>query len=431
MSASLKVAKFEIVRQLKKPSFWIALLLMPLLMVGVIVISSLNSYNASEYATSGAMDGKTLGLLDEAGITKIEMGAEKDDGNLGTAKETAENSEKTKSSENREPTFILVKTKAEGVEKVKTGEIDVFYHIPAEFSAENPIEYYSLAKATGLVANLETPIRTLLQASALAETTPINALILSNSYQMQQSTLADDGAEANLLGQAVVPLAVLVIFFILVCVFGNRLLMAVVEEKENRISEMILTAVTAKDLIIGKILALILLGFLQMVVFVIPVIAVVIINRGNPMIANILGVMTFDFPTVITNILLLIFSYFMYVGASTLVGALVPSARDASQFIGPVIIGIMLPFYFISLFMSGENSFVLYLFSYFPLTAPTALMLRNAFGMLPWYELLIGLIELAVCSAAVIHLTVKTFQKNAINFSVVKLNLKPKKMWKG
>ena len=53
-SAIWKVAKFETVRQLKKPSFWIALLLMPLLMVGLIALSSLNSYQAGEYAESGA-----------------------------------------------------------------------------------------------------------------------------------------------------------------------------------------------------------------------------------------------------------------------------------------------------------------------------------------------------------------------------------------
>lgn len=412
-----KVAKFEIVRQLKKPSFWIALLLMPLLMVGMIAISSLNSYNASEVATSGAAtEGKVLGLYDEAGVVKKEL--------LTTG------SQENKSSEGKLPEFTFVSSKDEGVEKVKRGEIDIFYYIPTEFSAEKPIEYYSLAKDTRLVANLEVPLRSILSASAMAETTPVNAVILSNGYTMKQATITEEGKEVSLIGQAVIPLAVLVVFFILVCIFGNRLLMAVVEEKENRISEMILTAVSAKHLIIGKIIALIALGFLQMAVFVIPVIAMVIINRDNPLISNILSVMTFDLPTVLTNILLLLFSYFFYVGASTLVGALVPTARDASQFIGPVIIGIMLPFYFMSLFMAGEANVILYIFSYFPLSAPTALMLRNAFGMLPWYELVIGLVELAVCSALVIHLTVKTFQKNAINFSVVKPNFKPKKSWK-
>ena len=332
--------------------------------------------------------------------------------------------------DNPMPEFKLVASKDEGIEKVKKSELNVFYYIPAGFSKEVPAEYYSMAAETGLVSNLEVPLRAILSASAMAETSPVNAAILSNSYQMKQTTLSESGGEVSLLGQAVVPLAILAVFFILVCVFGNRLLMAVVEEKENRISEMILTAVSARDLIIGKILALIALGFLQMTVFIVPAIAMVIINRENPMVASILSVATFDLPTILTNVLLLLFSYFFYVGASTLVGALVPTARDASQFIGPVIIGIMLPFYFMSLFMAGQNNIVLYLFSYFPLTAPTALMLRNAFGMLPWYELLIGLVELAVCSMLVIRLTVKTFQKNAINFSIVKLNLKPKRRWK-
>ena len=247
---------------------------------------------------------------------------------------------------------------------------------------------------------------------------------------MTETTYGENGEEVNLLGQAIVPLAILVIFYILICVFGNRLLMSVVEGKENRISEMILTAVSAKDLIIGKIISLIALGFLQIAVFIIPLLCILFINRDNPMVSDILSVIEWNPTTILMNTALLLFSYFFFAGACTFVGALVPTARDASQFIAPVMIGIVLPLYFLQLFISGENSALTYVMSYFPLTAPIALMLRNAFGTLPVWEFLIGIVELSIVSIIVLRLTVKTFQKNAINFSVVKLNFKPKKRWK-
>ena len=40
------VTKFEIIRQLKKPSFWIALLLLPLFLFAIIGLSAMNGYNA-------------------------------------------------------------------------------------------------------------------------------------------------------------------------------------------------------------------------------------------------------------------------------------------------------------------------------------------------------------------------------------------------
>ncbi len=51
---------------------------------------------------------------------------------------------------------------------------------------------------------------------------------------------------------------------------ATRMVTVVVEEKENRISEMILTAVTAGDLIRGKVLAMLLVGLVQVGVVVLP-----------------------------------------------------------------------------------------------------------------------------------------------------------------
>ena len=216
----------------------------------------------------------------------------------------------------------------------------------------------------------------------------------------------------------------------MICVFGNRLTMALVEEKENRISEMILTSVSAKNLVIGKILSLIALGFLQMVVFIVPAVAALIIYRDNPAISGILAQIDWDPVRILGNFALLLVSYFMFAGACTLVGSLMPTARDASQYIGIVMVGVVLPLIFMNNFIAGEPNIVTYILSYFPLSSPIALMMRNAFGNLPPYELILGIVELGVASFFVLRWTVKSFQKNAINFSVVKPHFGPRKSWK-
>ena len=181
---------------------------------------------------------------------------------------------------------------------------------------------------------------------------------------------------------------------------------------------MILTSVSTKHLIVGKIFAMLLLGLIQIVTLLVPVIVAVIIYRDNEMVSSIISSIEIDPVSIITNLILFVFSVFLTAGCLTYIGTITPTAKDASQYIGPVIISVVFPLYFMSAFMASEPSGVVYFLTYFPLSAPTALMLRSAFGTLTTPELIIGLAEIIVLSIIVIRATVRSFQKNAINFEM-------------
>ena len=67
------------------------------------------------------------------------------------------------------------------------------------------------------------------------------------------------------------PAIALVCFYILMVVLGNRLTAAMVEEKENRISELLLTSIKPVNLIVGKIVSLMIVGLIQLFVLIIPI----------------------------------------------------------------------------------------------------------------------------------------------------------------
>lgn len=415
MSKIGTVFRFEVMRQLKKPSFWISLLLFPLGIVGIVGLSSIGNYGTDEAIRKGSdLTDRKLGLTDQSHIF-YSVNPEEDAYDF---------------SDSFNLKFTKIATPEDGIAKIKTGELDVYYHIPADFFETKTIKVYDRAKDAGLISNFGVPMSNLLKSIALAKVEPKDLLFITGTVQYDQTNFDTNGQPTNLLGQAIVPIAVLVIFYILICVFGNRLTMALVEEKENRISEMILTAVPAKQLVIGKILSLIVLGFVQVAVFVIPLIAILIIYRNNPMVADVLSIIEINPLTTVVNLLLLLVSYFFFAGACTLVGSLVPTAREASQYIAPVMFSIVLPFFFMGSFFAETPNLTVYILTYFPLSAPVALMLRNAIGSLPFYELVLGVIEIAICSAVILSLTIKSFQKNAINFSVVRPSFKPRKAWK-
>ena len=68
-----------------------------------------------------------------------------------------------------------------------------------------------------------------------------------------------------------------------------------------------------------------------------------------------------------------------------------------------------------------EPNIVVQIMTYFPFSAPIALMLRSGFGTISTLEYCIGILVVAVSAVIMTKLAVDSFQKNAINFGTLKL----------
>ncbi len=390
--AILTVSKFEIMRQLKKPAFWAAMLLIPIIMGFTFLISMVANNNRADM--NPTLDENTVvAITDEAGVLP------------------------------KENPYNICDSKESCIEKIKSGEVKLYYYIPADFEETKKAEFYHISEGLDLFNFDGNILKSMLNGVASQRVDSLDAMLLTGNYEIEDNKLTVDGEDANAIGKAIIPIAILVVFFIFVALFGNRFLMAVVEEKENRISEMILTSVSAKHLIIGKIIAMLVLGIIQILTLIIPVLLIVFLNRENPAVAGILSTIEFDPVTTIMNLVLFIASVFFYAGTCVFVGSLVSTARDASSFIGPAIIAMVFPLYFMQAFFTTNPDFIVYFLTYFPFSAPIALMLRSGLGTLGTVEFCIGLAEVVILAIIMIRLSVITFQKNAINFDRVRLKV--------
>lgn len=390
----LKVAKFEIVRQLKKPAFWAATLLLPLF-IGLIYFISFIS--AQSVDTDVHFDENTkIAITDDAGILTPGI------------------------------PYVINGDKEYGIEMVKNGEVDLYFYIPADFAESKKAEFYHVSEGLEIFNTDGNIIKMILSQNSASRVDELDVVALSGDYEVVDKKITKDGADSNALGKAIIPFFVGVVFFMFIALCGNRFLLTVVEEKENRISEMILTSISSKHLIIGKIIALLVLGLVQIAVLVIPVLLLVFAKRDDGLIAPILAMIEIDPVSITLSILLFSASAVLYAGVCVLIGSLVSTARDASSFIGPAIIFMVFPLYFMQMFMVEPN-LIVQIFTYFPLSAPIALMLRNGFGTITTFEFCIGITVVAVSAAIAIRLAVKTFQKNAINFSIALPKLFKKK----
>ena len=394
-SQTMQVAKFEIIRQVKKPAFWAATLLIPL-MIGIIYFISFIS--SSSVDTEPKFDeGTKIAITDEAGI--MSKGAP----------------------------YLTTDEKESNLRKLENGELDLYYVIPADFLETKKAEFYHISEGLEIFNNDGAILKQILLQDALSRVDDEDVLVLTGGYEIEDHKLMKDGADANALGKAIIPLFIGVVFFMFVALCGNRFLLTVVEEKENRISEMILTAISSKHLIVGKIIALLVLGLIQIVVLVVPVLVLVFLNRDQGLIASILSMIEIDPLAITLSIILFIASSVFYAGVCTFVGSLVSTARDASSFIGPAIIGMVLPLYFMQMFLATEPNMIVQILTYFPVTAPISLMLRNGFGTISMPEFCIGIAIVVVSAVVAIYFAVRSFQKNAINFGIAKPKFMRKK----
>lgn len=381
----LKVAKFEIVRQLKKPAFWAATLLIPLLIGFIYFISFISAQSVD---TEVHFDENTkIAITDDAGIL---------DSNVP---------------------YIINGDKEYGIEMVKNGEVDLYFYIPADFAESKKAEFYHISEGLEIFNTDGNIIKVILSQNSASRVDELDVIALSGDYEVVDKKITKDGADSNALGKAIIPFFIGIVFFMFIALCGNRFLLTVVEEKENRISEMILTSISSKHLIVGKIIALLILGLVQIAALVIPILLLIFAKRNDGFIAPILAMIEIDPVSITLSILLFSASAVLYAGVCVLVGSLVSTARDASSFIGPAIICMVFPLYFMQMFMVEPN-LIVQIFTYFPLSAPVALMLRNGFGTITTLEFCIGIAVVTVSAVIAIRLAVKTFQKNAINFSV-------------
>jgi ABC-2 type transport system permease protein len=384
------VISFEVLRTLKKKTFWITALSFPVVITAVFAIIFFSN-QATEQATLDTKNQKfSLAITDQSHII--------------------------------DPTLIdqlqtkTVESKEQGIEQVKTGELDAYFYYPANVSTDK-VEVY--AKDVGLFDNnrYRGTADALLAQSIAAKVDPQAIVILKNTVQFSSVTYKN-GQEYDGFKQIIAPGIFLVLFYILIAMFGSQMLTSTTEEKENRVIEMILTTIKAKTLIIGKIISLILLALIQIVTILIPIIIIYLLFGSHLSLPNVdLTNIPLDPLRITIGAILFSLSFLLFTGLLVAIGAAVPTAKEASGFFGIIMMFIFGPLYAFTLFISAPHSAIVSFLSFFPFTAPIPLMLRNAVGNLSITEAIVGIVILAISATVVLAIAIRLFKYGALEYS--------------
>ena len=201
--------------------------------------------------------------------------------------------------------------------------------------------------------------------------------VYANPIQLEQVDLTPTEEEQNDGGIAsfYVPYGVTLLFYFLTISSASLLLNSIAKEKENRVMEILMNAVTPRQLLTGKILALGSVGLLQLVVWLGS--GIVLLRLGGTTL-NIPASLQLPPALLFWGIAFFIAGYLIYATIMAGVGALVPNLREASQATFIVIIPLLIPLFLVSNIVEAPNSTLPLVLSLVPFTATNAMMTRLA-----------------------------------------------------
>lgn len=311
-------------------------------------------------------------------------------------------------------------------------------HIPEVENNNNPeIQFYAKeAPAFGFLTNIEKTISNKLTNRQLQERGIDVDLIKESETDINISIQDFSGERTSKMANYVKMFfggasGYLLMMFIII--YGNMVMRSVIEEKTNRIIEIIISSVKPIHLMLGKILGTSFAGITQFVIWVIiggVMLTVVSFIAGvdisaihSPQQQAVEQLMENDLQQLIVDIaklpmLTLVVSflvyfiggYFLYSSIYAAIGAAVDSETDTQQFMFPLILPLMLGIY-VGFFSVIENphGVISTVFSMIPLTSPIVMLMRIPFGV-PWWELAISIALLVLSIAGTVWVAAKIYR---------------------
>lgn len=386
------VIRFEIVRALKKKSFWILAISFPLMFAAIFGIIFLSNKATDDAAEKLKNQSFSIAITDESKLVKPQL--------IAAAKAT-----EIKSSD-----------KQLAINRVKNGQLDAYIYYPKNLDQQS-VEVYG--KDVGIFDNgrYSSLANSLLSASVQSGVDPAIQKIIQGKIS-STSTVYRDGKVHDSIQEMILPGVFLILFYFLITFFGNQMLTSTTEEKENRVIEMILTTIEARTLIIGKIISLIVLAIIQGLLIVLPVLTGYLLFHDQLKLPSVdLSSLPIDPLRIGIGFLVFASSFMLFTGLLVAIGAAVPTAKEANSFFGIVMILLFGPLYAITMFISIPDSPLVKFLSLFPLTSPIPLMLRNAAGNLGVSEAIIGIAILIISATIIMAIAVRIFRFGALEYS--------------
>jgi ABC-2 type transport system permease protein len=387
MNKTLEVAKYEYTRHVSKKSFWIGLLALP---IGLLLLIGL-----SMFMSASSIDTSPVGYVDQSGLMTLKPKI------VDTTGLFSENVQ-----------LIAYNSIEDASKAAESAQIQAYVVIPENYLSSFKLAYHFNKPINSVIQdNITDFVRTNLMEG---ESVPNLARIQTSPEFISQSLDGTKTASPDDFLKIFIPVLIGILFFFVVIMSGSYLLQAVVEEKENRTMEVMVTSVSPNQLMAGKILGNISVGLTQLILWAIVAFILANVFRDR---VPFLFELDLSFKDLAVPILLLLPAFVFTAALMATLGATVTDTEESSQVSGIVILPMTLPYYFMAVFMQNPNGALSRILSYFPLSSPIATTLRMAFTNLPTFEIVAIFVSQVLFAFFSVWLAGKAFRRGMLNYS--------------
>ena len=204
--------------------------------------------------------------------------------------------------------------------------------------------------------------------------------------------LLDDSAESPFLAY-LVALAFGLVFFMSAMTFGATIAQSVVEEKQTRVVEILMSTVPVRALLAGKVIGNSVLAFGQIALIAVIATIGLLVTEQTPLLSAV-G------PAVLWFVVFFLFGFVLLAALFAATASLVSRQEDVGAVTSPVTMLVMIPYFLVILF--NDNSTVLGIMSYVPFSAPVGMPMRLFLGEAQWWEPIASLLILLATTAVTI-----------------------------
>ena len=204
--------------------------------------------------------------------------------------------------------------------------------------------------------------------------------------------------------------------YVSILVYGITVMRGVIEEKQWRIIEVLLSSVKPIQLMLGKLIGIGMVGLTQFGVWAATAALLGVAGRmpfmsgGQMPLPNLSPMLLFFF------VLYFVLGYFLYATLYAMVGAIVSNEEDGQQMQIPVTMTIVIPIMVSALVMQDPNSLTSTLLSFIPFFSPILMFMRISFQTPPAWQIALSIVLMLATISALLWLAAKIYRVGVLMY---------------
>ncbi len=401
MKKAITIAKWEYLQKVRTKTFLLSIVITPLIII-------LFAYLPSKLASEDSSETKVIGLLDYS-----------NEYNKHLIKKLSESKLK-----DGQPRFVIVNLyssnkilddlKNQANQKVLNDELEAYVFINKLGSDSIQFEYRS--KNIGNFSELKiiedsfNEVKKILDAKKIGADEKFVSLLTKN-IELKVIEVKEEGqeGEVDFMGKFMFALIFVILMMTMIVSTGGMLVRSLVEEKSNRLIEIIISSCSPNDLLLGKVIGLSLLILTEIFIWIL--IGIAFFGQTILMFAPL--------QNILIMLLYFIIGFIFYTSIFIGIGSIVNTEQEAQQITSYLSLIIMLPvIIFVPAIQNPDMPLVTF-FTYFPFTTPAAMIIKLSNATVSTTEVLITILILILSIALVIYLAAKIFRIGILSYGKI------------